>query len=564
MKKAMHLIVLSVMYAQASKDTASSLSFYDCSTSVARARQGDTVYFPYEKSRQWKKGIEIHDKSIHILGIPSGNSKPAIIDSITSTSYYTGALFWFDVRATDTVQVSNISFKTMCLSPWGVICIFTSKAARIDHCDFYDSLEAKRSFWYQNGATGVVDNCLIKFHLNSSAQGGAVLGTGDKSWTEPSSYGTIDNVFIEDCVYDFAYPCDGAFDAYNGARIVFRHNSSNVGFGWHGFDSGRYRSVFSVEIYDNSITRYGSSNEYCWCRSRGGSCLVYNNKISGNFKSFFWLSSYRSCPSYKGVHTGGNGTNVLTDASAHFVTGSPAATYVYKTETSEWDTVKSRTETTLTSDLTWNTGDKYTAEYYPIECGMCQGYSPCDSNRVAVDSGYPCRDQIGRGTNQSLSPVYAWNNVFNGDTAPSFSTGSVCSLEKSHIRRNRDYYENTPKPGYIPFTYPHPLRKSDTSNTSYNPGIIKIRGAGTCQFSIRVGNDVFNARVPSINPSGVVRARIITIAGRTVCSRVTKTRDVILPVPAAGYSRGVYILNLSVGDGIECLTPCLLLKKAGH
>jgi hypothetical protein len=73
-------------------------------------------------------------------------------------------------------------------------------------------------------------------------------------------------------------------------------------------------------------------------------------------------------------------------------------------------------------------------------------------------TGYPALWQIGRGKNttnppntgsdQALDPVYCWNNVFKN--------GPV-SLSPTYIQDGRDFYSNTMKPGYTPYTYPHPL-----------------------------------------------------------------------------------------------------------
>ncbi|HEY7292615.1 MAG TPA: hypothetical protein VH583_22450 [Vicinamibacterales bacterium] len=62
------------------------------------------------------------------------------------------------------------------------------------------------------------------------------------------------------------------------------------------------------------------------------------------------------------------------------------------------------------------------------------------------DSGYPALYQVGRGKNQVLDPAYVWNN----DSLMSVASGS------SNVQVNRDFYL-TQKPGYTPYTYPHPL-----------------------------------------------------------------------------------------------------------
>lgn len=62
------------------------------------------------------------------------------------------------------------------------------------------------------------------------------------------------------------------------------------------------------------------------------------------------------------------------------------------------------------------------------------------------DDGYPATYQIGRGKNQSSDPAYVWGN----DSSMSVGSGS------SNVQPGRDYILTT-KPGYKPYTYPHPL-----------------------------------------------------------------------------------------------------------
>jgi hypothetical protein len=80
--------------------------------------------------------------------------------------------------------------------------------------------------------------------------------------------------------------------------------------------------------------------------------------------------------------------------------------------------------------------------------GMCNGSSAWDGNSDA--SGYPCRDQIGRGGDslqwnhnpagayaQPLIPAYAW---LNRSASNAEVPASVISWSSNHIKPNRDYY----------------------------------------------------------------------------------------------------------------------------
>jgi hypothetical protein len=432
---------------------------------IDRADYGDSIMIPADTA-VWHNPVTIQNKSIFIFGISNGENKPAIIDSIPTG--WQNSPFWIDVQETDTIRISNLRFYTMVAKTFGSIFMIKSKAFRVDHCEFYDSTASCRSVFTRDGACGVIDNCVI--NVKSHTQGVTLGGDGDASWERPSSYGTIDNIFIEDCEFNFDAQYDGAIDAYHGARVVFRHNVVNgTSVGWHGYDSGGYRSPFSFEIYNNVFNNDNTSIWTCM-RARGGSALVYNNIITGNYSSFFVLSNYRSCADFEGTHTGGTGTTLI-DTTASF-SGSNVD-YVYKILTNEHDTVVSFTDTSISTrgHITWENGDWYGVRFFCKDCGLCFGYSPCDGNES--DNGYPCMDQIGRGTNQSSSPFYFWNNVFKGDSFPAVINTHGCERETGHIQKDRDYFENTEPPfEYEPFTYPHPLRGSGSfANPTSSPNL---------------------------------------------------------------------------------------------
>jgi len=102
--------------------------------------------------------------------------------------------------------------------------------------------------------------------------------------------------------------------------------------------------------------------------------------------------------------------------------------------------------------------------------GLADGTSPWDGNTPGGE-GYPARDQIGRSTDQwlwtddnpyppqALDPAYSWNNTYNGGFVNFFVHNG--GRNEIHIQEGRDFYNNTEKPGYTPFTYPHPLVTED-------------------------------------------------------------------------------------------------------
>src|SRR5690606_33261245 len=81
---------------------------------------------------------------------------------------------------------------------------------------------------------------------------------------------------------------------------------------------------------------------------------------------------------------------------------------------------------------------------------------PADQN-VPGESGWRCQYQIGsmgEGPTAVGFPLYLWSNTKNGT-----ATGMECTHGCSHVQSGRDFINNgtSPKPGYTPFTFPHPL-----------------------------------------------------------------------------------------------------------
>lgn len=271
---------------------------------------------------------------------------------------------------------------------------------RVDNCKFYNASKWNDGVFVRGQRenqhpTGLVDHC---FFYNSRVLVAGWMGlTAHALWFQPLNLGMGNAVvYVEDCTF-IGTVHSNAIDANYGGRYVFRYNTVTDTYVEAHSVQGYNRAARSWEIYNNTFNQV-SRGMWVPMFLRGGTGVVFNNTLTGAWTdSGIALDNVRDCES--------------RDTS-----------------------------------------------------GKCDGSSPWDGNQ-AGGTGYPCRDQIGRGTDanlwtafnryppQTLDPAYAWNNKHNGADVPFFQHNNCAN----HIQPGRDYYNNTVKPGYVPYTYPHPL-----------------------------------------------------------------------------------------------------------
>jgi len=274
---------------------------------------------------------------------------------------------------------------------------------RIDHCRFENS---GRSLWVSG--IGLIDHCAFDKKDNGqsvfvSHMDFAGKDHGDGSWSSPFSLGTEKAVYIEDCTFKYYVKNpNAALDGCFGARVVFRHNKLiNAFIAVHGTEtSGRGRSIRSYEIYGNKFDMTAPREHFTAIFLRGGTGVIFDNKVIGGYRAFVLATNYRSRGSYP-----------------------------------PW--------------------------------GKCDGSNKWDGNQES--NGYPAIDQIGRstdsgpGTPQQHDPLYEWDNTLNGANADIAVSGGP--EVQAHIKQGRDYHNDTSRPDYAPYVYPHPL-------VSYAPGSV--------------------------------------------------------------------------------------------
>jgi len=233
-------------------------------------------------------------------------------------------------------------------------------------------------------------------------------GMGGYAWLLPLNLGSDEAVYVENNSFTMANGCYyGVGDLYYGSKMVFRYNSVTNAY-WQNHSARAYERGGNrgSEIYNNDFNAVDSA----WTRAihiRSGTGVVFNNRLRGFFVA-------------------------------------------------------------IQSDNQRSNGQNNDTPF-----GVCSGSSPFDGN-AAGQAGWPCLDQIGRGSgtqfpNQPSVPIYIWNNGSDAGC----NTGGACSNNRQmendgdpHVQAGRDFINNgtTPKPGYVPLVYPHPLRSGSSSS----------------------------------------------------------------------------------------------------
>jgi hypothetical protein len=412
--------------AQANTINAASCSQTDVQAAINSANSGDTVVVPSCGATTWTS-VSISGKNLTLQGQTTciGTPASACIDNTNITT--TGAGLQVTASATNFVTIAGFTFTVN--SPdqnnGGIVLVASSATQGQVSFRFHHNHVITSS---TSGAVGIVTvqyayGLIDHTVFDDSGSGEHALGiqgdwahAGFLAWNRPLSLGTNNAIYIEDSTFNLTNQTDGLVDGYTGGRIVFRHNNviqngsgaigaDNIGF--HGTDSGSYRSFFSVEIYGNTFTN-NSGGTMTSFRSRGGTALVYNNAWAGGSWNGITLQNYRADGS-------GNNSTWQNCNGTNWQLGSIDPTTTQgRTNSGNGGTywlIANRDTTT----------NSVTTAFFDNNPGGSGG------------PGYACRDNVGRTYNQVLAPDYAW---LNG----SVTMGTYPPAVASYIVENQDYY----------------------------------------------------------------------------------------------------------------------------
>ncbi|MCD6356669.1 MAG: hypothetical protein J7L66_05215 [Anaerolineaceae bacterium] len=389
------------------KANAATINAISCSQphvqdAINSASDGDTVTLPVG-SAIWTNPVTIPStKGLTIQG--AGPTQTIITDNVPSA--WAMACFWINTGPGKSTRISGIKF-TGGSGTYGHIVFYGGNTGnRVNDCTFEFGTDGGRGVYWLNDSWGVVDHCTFTAGASGTSQGVSVRGRGATSWENDLSLGTANAVYVEDCTFNYSSPQDGTLDCYNGGRYVFRYNTVNGStVGHHGCDSGSLRSTLSFEVYENTFDNENAAI-FTVMNFRGGTGVVYNNVVTGNYNNFAYVRNYRSCSSYP----------------------------------------------------TWGICDGNNA-YDGNEEGK-EGYPCLDQIGRAPDAN--------NDGDQDLEPSYEWNNTYLGGDGDFVPNG--CSrMTTLHIIENRDFYNDTQRANYTAYTYPHPLVSNLGSYETHQP-----------------------------------------------------------------------------------------------
>jgi hypothetical protein len=356
--------------------------------------------------------------------------------------------------------------------------MFRGKNNRVDHCVYESIISTSTTgtpnfvgFWGGTGvsASGVADNNIV---INGGITQGGLgdYATQRNVWAADIVLGDENQVFVED---NYFYSSTGTsvkqvLDATNASRSTYRYNT--IYNGWinvHSIQDSQSRGVRSSEIYGNK-SHISTTNE--GYGPLAGSGLIYGNDfVSATYNSSISFGNNRSewgdaddfgsahrCNGASfwdgntainngtGTHTGTTSSTVLTDSTKSWTTNA----LIGMTITNETKGGLTGTLAGAACIITANTSTSATCS-----AGFFDSSTLENTNEYKISAGYPCRDQIGMGTDVSTwtsfptattkapsqvsAPVYVWQN-FN-DASSLITAGVFSSTLGGVILGGRDF-----------------------------------------------------------------------------------------------------------------------------
>ena len=249
----------------------------DVQAAIANANVGDTVGVPAGTFTWGAKGSFVNvNKAIRLAGAgmdltninidPTGAGYNGVCRIFSAGAVVQGMTF-----NSPTSRSSAAAFTVGGASGWRITNVrynFNSAGAYFVYCSSY----------------GLIDNCVIN-NPNAGNLELIFLRGPANSWQTPSSMGTDQAVYIEDCTFNaVGYVCD----ANANARVVIRNCTmtlEGLKIDGHGKASNTPpRGVRQVESYRNTWTQTSTDKFAVWFTHelRGGTGMIWGNSCADN------------------------------------------------------------------------------------------------------------------------------------------------------------------------------------------------------------------------------------------------------------------------------------------
>lgn len=238
----------------------------DVQAAINHASTGDTIAIP-AGTFTWGtdgKSVSIH-KAVTLTG--AGQGATTINVASSAPTWGNGTIF---LSATGAV-VSSIKVVQPGSGPTTAFSGVSAGGWRITEVDYVSKPNV--GYFLYASTHGLIDNCTI---LGGAGNDELIFVRGPaNSWQTPSSLGTSDAVYIEDCTFSGpGYVCD----ANSNARVVVRFCTitGDMKIDGHGMASNTPpRGVRHMEIYNN--TWRPVKTLLTAIEVRGGSGMIFNN-----------------------------------------------------------------------------------------------------------------------------------------------------------------------------------------------------------------------------------------------------------------------------------------------
>ncbi len=483
------ILVGLLFYQNSYADThmAASCSYTDVNNAVTASSTGDTVSVP-SGSCDWGANYLTITKAIKLVGAGTSQTTGTRITGTGNTTYGFG-IFKIDTGSTESTfpfEMTGFRVTSTIIGNKNMIRISGAGSGwRIHGNYFYKNATTEDAVLnvYPSSNTshrlfGLIDNNVfenIKIYVTGT------LPQANLSWMAPAQWGTDQAVFIENNTFIGPSPRYGLrIDSQLGARLVIRYNDfKDARLEVHGACQTTVRGARSSEIYNNNMMATNNPSEGLSLALRAGSHVIARNRIAGVY-------------TYNGK-VGVDNRRAWFDSACTSGFGNADGTSAY---------------------------DTYNAN--PVHSGTASNINVIPLDGIGVGTG-----AIG---SQTQDPVYVWNNIAGNvcisgtakygecDTSAGKTAcvagGGTCSTQANtpnsvhrrndinnqlyQILANRDYYENTARPGWTPYACPHPLAGLTGSCDSAK--------VGTAGYNTKTQSTLFvtsvNGTVTS-NPSGI-------------------------------------------------------------